>query len=724
MPTSPIDPWDSEYGPRLGGTKRQEDYKDFLQYLGNTEDYYDLHGEAGVRNTEPVIKLGHNRNNQNTEKYQFGQEPVSLRERRLQRSKGSASLPDTILSVNSERDPIDQLTPQFDLVSSTCVLNGHGLIVAVKLEFQRSQCLTSQHENRIARTMEKKLICNFKSKFVDVSFIVRVVEYGHILFVSVNLKDLPVCRVNKSISSGGQEAYQTLLCIKEICKDKSILDLPAYSVNKFIRTGKKEDSLKQSCFDDIGKGDCIPDTFTDRLKEARCFRLVTFWQTFLLQILKSCKVLLHTTGIVAICLLLVLGAISGTQPPSRACSVSSHLEGIPSESLEVGKGMKLICRHNCSKGTPRWDQDKPRGRDLTFNGKVRTQNKQNIELEIIENEYNIIFVNATFADINSTYTCHYGFVKTHISPIDYYKVLPMDKSISKQSVYENNVLNGTLVFEEVYPLPKCVSYCDDKRQKEIPICKTCKIWKRNFYKVKFIFNIDLNYQICREENILVRCAVGRNHYTYDFSKLPKIRKNNKETTGILIGIIICVIVLVGLFVLIYKLYKRGTFRRCLRDTGNVENLRGSRLNEIEQNNSQEEERLLHEGAPNLNTNNSNGQKNAIIKPGVKNEGTPVQSCHNAVNSCEVCNGTGQMPQSPDGVAIPVYCDRRKSGEQPTMAIGSEMSYTDSKKENSLENTNVKDSEQLTTSGVPNLHADSSLSGDFAGINKKRNAEEE
>lgn len=36
----------------------------------------------------------------------------------------------------------------------------------------------------------------------------------------------------------------------------------------------------------------------------------------------------------------------------------------------------------------------------------------------------------------------------------------MDKSISKQSVYENNVLNGTLVFEEVYPLPKCVSYCD------------------------------------------------------------------------------------------------------------------------------------------------------------------------------------------------------------------------------------------------------------------------
>lgn len=56
------------------------------------------------------------------------------------------------------------------------------------VEFQRIQCLTSQQENRIARTMEKKLICNFKSKFVDVSFIVRVVEYGHILFVSVNLK--------------------------------------------------------------------------------------------------------------------------------------------------------------------------------------------------------------------------------------------------------------------------------------------------------------------------------------------------------------------------------------------------------------------------------------------------------------------------------------------------------------------------------------------------------
>lgn len=101
--------------------------------------------------------------------------------------------------------------------------------------------------------------------------------------------------------------------------------------------------------------------------------------------------------------------------------VSSHLEGIPSESLEVGKGMKLICRHNCLKGTPRWDQDKPIGRDLTFNRHVRTPNTQNIELEIIENEYNIIFLNATFADINSTYTCHYGFNSTQINPIDYYK---------------------------------------------------------------------------------------------------------------------------------------------------------------------------------------------------------------------------------------------------------------------------------------------------------------
>lgn len=101
-------------------------------------------------------------------------------------------------------------------------------------------------------------------------------------------------------------------------------------------------------------------------------------------------------------------------------SVSSHLEGIPSGSLEVGKGMKLICRHNGSEGTPRWDQDKPIGRKLTYNENVLPRNKQKIYLEIIENEYNIIFLNATFADINSTYTCHYGFYSTHISPIDYY----------------------------------------------------------------------------------------------------------------------------------------------------------------------------------------------------------------------------------------------------------------------------------------------------------------
>ncbi|XP_052060872.1 uncharacterized protein LOC127701104 [Mytilus californianus] len=119
-------------------------------------------------------------------------------------------------------------------------------------------------------------------------------------------------------------------------------------------------------------------------------------------------------------------------------------------------------------------------------------------------------------------------------------------------------------------------------------------------------------------------------------------------------------------------------------------------------------------------------KIANTKPGVNNESTSVQSGHNAVNSCKECNGTGQMPQSPDDVAIPEHCDRRKSEDQSTSlrAIGSELNDTKSKTEILLENTNVKASEKISSSDVPNLHADFSFSGDFAGINPNRNAEEE
>lgn len=56
------------------------------------------------------------------------------------------------------------------------------------VQLQGSQWLTSQLENRTARIIERKLIFNLKSQFADVSFLVIVVECGHILFVTVNLK--------------------------------------------------------------------------------------------------------------------------------------------------------------------------------------------------------------------------------------------------------------------------------------------------------------------------------------------------------------------------------------------------------------------------------------------------------------------------------------------------------------------------------------------------------
>ncbi|CAC5382127.1 unnamed protein product [Mytilus coruscus] len=321
-------------------------------------------------------------------------------------------------------------------------------------------------------------------------------------------------------------------------------------------------------------------------------------------------------GIAVSCLLLVIVFIlvAGNSSSKDVCSDSKDLDVSTSGPLKVGNDMKLICIHKCTNGIPRWDKDKPIGSQLTHNGYVQRQYLQKITLDNHSNEYNLIFKNVTFADINSTYTCHYGYASKQIRPIEDYEVLPNDESISKQSVYENNILNGTLEFSEVYPLPECVLYCYDKRQKEIPICKTCKTWKRNFFKVKFTFNIDLNNKICREENVSVRCAVGRENYKYDFSKLPKNKENNQETSRILIGV--GVIVLVVMSILGILRYKLGAFRSCQTDR-NVENPGGIEFNPTEQspdrgnnsqNESQENVSLIQEVFTNLSdTNDSNGQ---------------------------------------------------------------------------------------------------------------------
>lgn len=100
---------------------------------------------------------------------------------------------------------------------------------------------------------------------------------------------------------------------------------------------------------------------------------------------------------------------------------SNDLEVRTSRPLKVGNDMKLICRHNCTSGTPRWDKDKPVGRKLTYNGCVQRQYINKITLDNQSNEYNLIFKNVTFADINSSYTCHYGYASKQIRPIEDYE---------------------------------------------------------------------------------------------------------------------------------------------------------------------------------------------------------------------------------------------------------------------------------------------------------------
>lgn len=118
----------------------------------------------------------------------------------------------------------------------------------------------------------------------------------------------------------------------------------------------------------------------------------------------------------------------------------------------------------------------------------------------------------------------------------------------------------------------------------------------------------------------------------------------------------------------------------------------------------------HEMHSDCLTNSDPVAENTITRPVVKNEGTPVQSGHNAVNRCEECNDTGQMPKSPGDVTLPEHYAKRKLEDQYTMANGSELNYAKSKRDNSLGNTNVKASKQMSTSDVPHLYEESSFSG--------------
>ncbi|XP_052061800.1 uncharacterized protein LOC127701867 [Mytilus californianus] len=606
MPASPTNPCDSQlYKLQQEGTSKQDQHIDHLRnskiwaeadtdyrYLRNSKIWAeaDTAGARSDANIKTVINLRSDFDNQDTEKTPIVPKTVT--------DKGVKSLaprPETkIPKINqtcedrvSETLNRNHLKSQDDVVPFIYnVVYGQGLIVTVNLKdeclirfvedrslppfrskqvfeqltqscrvkLQGGKYIAHQPDNRISVIPERNhLTCDLKIQF-DVSFIDNVV-YWQRLIVTINLKDECLIRLVENRSLPPFRSKQVFEQLTQSCRvNNGDTNIGADEVSHVVKKTYGERNNKDGCPVELEEVRSLNRT---------CIRF--YVNTFFEQLMKSCRGVLKGIDVKCFLLVMVFIHLAVASPLERVCLVSNDLVVTPSGPLQVGKRMKLICRHNCYQGTPRWDQDRPIGSKLTFNGDVLPPHKQTIDLEINENEYNIIFPNVTFTDINSTYSCHYSFVLTQISPIEYYKVLPTIESISKQSVYENNVLNGTLEFKEVYPLPECVLYCDDKRQKEIPICETCKTWERDFFKVKFTFNIDLNNKNCREENVSVRCAVGRENYKYDFSKLPKNKENNEATAGISVGVIIGV--LVGFAVLgtiLYKLYKHGAFRRCQR----------------------------------------------------------------------------------------------------------------------------------------------------------------
>ncbi|VDI19705.1 Hypothetical predicted protein, partial [Mytilus galloprovincialis] len=150
-------------------------------------------------------------------------------------------------------------------------------------------------------------------------------------------------------------------------------------------------------------------------------------------------------------LLLGLTAIGNAKQCKETDKITVRISG----TLTIGKELKLQCRRAMS-GTPRWEKERSL---LTFNLRVENFYKHKIDLEPTKNKYDITIKNATWGDINATYTCHVGYDCKQISPVEFYTVLPSNeiKSI-KESVYNNDVLNGSLVFQHVYPLPECVLF--------------------------------------------------------------------------------------------------------------------------------------------------------------------------------------------------------------------------------------------------------------------------
>lgn len=68
-------------------------------------------------------------------------------------------------------------------------------------------------------------------------------------------------------------------------------------------------------------------------------------------------------------------------------------------------------------GTPRWEKERSL---LTFNLRVENFYKHKIDLEPTKNKYDITIKNATWGDINATYTCHVGYDCKQISPVEFY----------------------------------------------------------------------------------------------------------------------------------------------------------------------------------------------------------------------------------------------------------------------------------------------------------------
>ncbi|XP_063442702.1 uncharacterized protein LOC134723002 [Mytilus trossulus] len=251
------------------------------------------------------------------------------------------------------------------------------------------------------------------------------------------------------------------------------------------------------------------------------------------------------TGILVLILLIFCaGSLSAT---------ATGLDVRPITKVALEERIVLQCKKANDGGT-KWIGG-PKNELLTF-GKTIEQNYFSL-IDTNEN-YNLVIKNATWELINSTYTCHVGFIQESTKRLSEYgyEVIPKLESLTVMQSKKSECLNETIEFKKVNPLPNCTTSLDGE------VTYSHKQWYGYYYAV----TVGLVVKNCDGCNGTIHCYVGNKvlNITFEQDRQAEtfpLGKESDSQTGLIVGLgvgVTAAVVIVGVIIAI--LYKRGICR--------------------------------------------------------------------------------------------------------------------------------------------------------------------